>query len=425
MLEKSFVVRGNLCYSSTPKEIITVPGGWLVCENGVISGVFEHLPEKFSKLPVFDYGDCLIVPGLTDLHLHAPQYPFRSLGMDMELMEWLNTHTFPEESKYEDLAYAALAYGIFASDIKKSATTRAAIFATVHVPATKLLMHIIDQTGIKAYVGKVNMDRNCPDSLCEKNWSSAAQSTRSWIEDTMTSYNNIKPILTPRFTPACSSSLMKALGDIQKEYRIPVQSHLSENPGEIAFVKSLEPQCKFYGETYDQAGLFGTNGPAIMAHCVFSTQEEAVLMKKRGVYIAHCPQSNMNLASGLAPVRRYLDMGIPMGLGSDIAGGYSLSIFRAMSDAVAVSKMYWRHVDNSAQPLSTAEVFYLGTKGGGSFFGKCGSFEPGYDADFVVLDDSCLKTPGVLDVASRIERAVYLSDECVIKEKFVQGERCL
>ena len=137
-----------------------------------------------------------------------------------------------------------------------------------------------------------------------------------------------------------------------------MQSHLSENFGEIAWVKELCPNTHFYGEAYSQFDLFGGDCPTIMAHCVHSSDEEIALMKKQGVYIAHCPQSNTNLSSGISPARRYLDKGLHIGLGSDIAGGTSVSILRAMADAIQVSKLYWRLVDSSMKPLTVEEAFY-------------------------------------------------------------------
>ncbi|MFR9190595.1 MAG: amidohydrolase family protein, partial [Anaerotruncus massiliensis (ex Togo et al. 2019)] len=148
------------------------------------------------------------------------------------------------------------------------------------------------------------------------------------------------------------------------------------------------PWSGCYGGAYDRFGLFGGDAPTIMAHCVHSTGEEIDLMQARGVFIAHCAQSNTNLASGVAPVRAYLDRGMKVGLGTDIAGGFSLSVFRAMADAVQASKLRWRLLDDSLRPLTVPEAFYLGTKGGGEFFGKVGSFEEGYEFDAVVLDDS-------------------------------------
>ena len=160
-----------------------------------------------------------------------------------------------------------------------------------------------------------------------------------------------------------------------------------------------------------------------MAHCVYSTEEEIALMKKRGVFIAHCPQSNTNIASGIAPVRRYLDEGLSIGLGSDIAGGSSLSILRAITDAIQVSKLRWRLVDNSQEPLTLEEGFYMATLGGGSFFGKVGSFEKGYEFDAIILDDSNLPHPQIISARDRLERLIYLSDDRNIVGKYVSGRK--
>ena len=238
-------------------------------------------------------------------------------------------------------------------------------------------------------------------------------------------FENVKPILTPRFTPSCSDELMEKLSEIQKRYHLPMQSHLSENFGEIAWVKELCPNTHFYGEAYSQFDLFGGDCPTIMAHCVHSSNEEIALMKKQGVYIAHCPQSNTNLASGISPARRYLDEGLHIGLGSDIAGGTSVSILRAMADAIQVSKLYWRLVDSSMKPLTVEEAFYMGTEGGGSFFGKMGSFKEGYEFDAVVLNDSTIPTPLKLSPKDRLERLIYLSDDRNITAKYVAGRKIL
>lgn len=147
-------------------------------------------------------------------------------------------------------------------------------------------------------------------------------------------------------------------------------------------------------------------------------------MQKNGVFVAHCPASNMNLTSGIAPIRKYLDLGLSIGLGSDIAGGHSASIFRAITDAIQVSKMYFRMVNEDYKPLVFSEALYLATKGGGAFFGKVGSFEAGYEFDAIVLDDSVLVHPQSLTLSERAERAVYLGlDEKKITAKFVAGRK--
>lgn len=421
----TFALKGNICYSENKDHLVIRENSYAVCEDGICQGVFEELPEKYRNIDCVDYGDKLIIPGLVDLHVHAPQYPFRGLGMDLELIEWLNTHTFKEEQKYADKEYARKAYEIFVEDLMKSATTRACIFGTLHVDATLLLMELLEEKGFRGYVGKVNMDRNSPEYLCEQSGEVSAKDTEMWITECAKRFSCVKPILTPRFVPTCSDDLMERLSVLQKKYKLPVQSHLSENMGEISWVGELCPDTEFYGEAYDKYGLFGGDVPTIMAHCVHSGEKEIELMKERKVFIAHCPQSNTNLSSGVAPVRKYLDMGISMGLGSDVAGGHSLSILRAIGDAIQCSKLRWRLLDQTLAPLKVEEAFYLATKGGGAFFGKVGSFEPGFAFDAVVMNDTELKHPQELSVRERLERMIYLADDRHVEAKFIEGRRCL
>ena len=348
---KDFVLKGHICYSKSKLDLSTQENAYIVCVNGKSKGVFSELPQQYADLPLTDFGDQLIVPGMVDLHIHAPQYAFRGMCMDLELMEWLNRYTFPEESKYIDLDYARKAYSIFVNALQAGATTRAVIFATRHRPATELLMELMEQSGLVSYVGKVNMDREASEELEEDSAEMSAYTTFGWINAVKEKFPNTKPILTPRFIPCCTDQLMEELRQIQMTYGIPVQSHLSESPGEIDFVRVLRPDNAFYGEAYNEYDLFGKNDDihtdvkTVMAHCVWSTPEEVELMRQNGVFVAHCPASNMNLSSGIAPIRKYLDLDMKVGLGSDVAGGHSDSIFRAMTDAIQVSKMYWRYVD--------------------------------------------------------------------------------
>lgn len=422
-MEKNFVLKGNISYSKDPAHLVTMEHGYVVCEEGRSAGVYKELPEKYAHLSVTDYGDKIIIPGMTDLHIHAPQYTLRGFGMDLELLEWLDTYTFPEEARYADLEYAKKAYEIFTQDLKKSVTTRACLFGTLHVEATELLMDMLEESGLITMAGKVNMDRNAPDYLCEESAEASIEATKRWLEDISGKYKNTMPILTPRFIPTCSDKLMSQLGELQKTYHLPVQSHLSENGGEIAWVKELCPNAAFYGDAYNQFHMFGGDCKTIMAHCVSSTEPEIALMEKQGVFIAHCPQSNSNLSSGIAPVREYLERNMKVGLGTDIAGGADISLLTAMADAIQVSKLYWRLVDDSKAPVNFEEVFYMATKGGGEFFGKAGSFEAGYEFDAVVLDDGNLKHPRRLSIKDRLERMIYLADDRNVTDKYVCGKK--
>ena len=429
-MKNSFIIKGNICQTVNPQGLDLHEKAYVVCENGVSRGIFEEVPEKYADFSVYDYGDALVFPGMIDMHVHAPQYAFRGTSMDLELMEWLNRYTFPEEEKYENLEYAKKAYSLFVNALKKGATTRACIFATRHRYATELLMKFMEESGLVSYVGKVNMDREASEKLTEKSADMSAYETFGWINAVKDKFENTKPILTPRFIPCCTDKLMEELREIQMAYGIPVQSHLSESKGEIDFVKFLRPENAFYGDSYNEYDLFGKNDDidtdvkTVMAHCVWSTDEEVELMQKNGVFVAHCPASNMNLTSGIAPIRKYLDLGINVGLGSDIAGGHSESIFRAITDAIQVSKMYFRMVNESYKPLVFSEAFYLATKGGGKFFGKVGSFEDGYEFDAIVMNDEVLSHPQPLNLAERMERAVYLGiDEKGLVAKYVAGRK--
>ena len=419
----SFVLKGDICYSETPDRLACRPASYLVCENGICRGVFAELPEQYRNLPLTDCGRQLILPGMSDLHVHAPQFAYRGLGMDLELLDWLYAYAFPEETKYRDNAYARRAYGVFTEHLKRSATTRAVIFGTVHREATEILMEQLDEIGLPCFVGKLNMDRDCPDDLREPDAAASAAETERWILETRDKYRVVKPVITPRFLPSCTDECLRRIGELAEKYGIPVQSHLSENPSEMEYVQKLFPDIPFYGEGYNQYGLFGQT-PTVMAHCIYSVDKEVELMRENGVYVAHCPSSNMNLCSGIAPIRRYLDLNLHVGLGSDVAAGESESIFGEIRAAIAVSKLRCRYIDPDAKPLSFAEAFYLATLGGGEFFGKVGSFAPGYAVDLLVLDDEAAPHPQPLDIAERLERSVYLSaDKNRILAKFADGVR--
>lgn len=425
MKESIFALKGDICYSKTLKELETLEQGYLICKDGVVAGVYDKLPKEYEGIEVKDYGKQLIIPGLVDLHMHAPQYTYRGLHMDLELLEWLNSYTFPAEAKYEDEEYARVTYGRFVDRMVKSATTRACIFGTVHVEATLILMELLEKAGMCTFVGKLNMDRNAPDYLREESAEKSVADTRYWVEESGKRFRKNKPMLTPRFTPSVTDEVMTELKKIQLEYNLPFQSHLSENRGEIEWVKELCPYAKYYGQAYSHFGLFGGDTPTVMAHCIYSCEEEIRDMKEQGVYIAHCPESNMNVVAGIAPVRKYLQEGLKVGLGSDVAGGATENLFTAMMHAIQVSKLRWRLVDDTLDPLTAPEVFYMATKGGGELFGKVGSFEEGYEFDAVILDDSRIPDQEGLTIEERLERFIYLNQESDIKVKYVAGSRVL
>lgn len=414
------VYKGHIIFTESPEKFKIVENGFIIVENNKVKKVAAKLPEEYKKIDVKDFGNKLIIPGFVDLHLHAPQFPNAGLGLDKELLPWLEEYTFPEEAKYKDTAYAKKVYSRVVEELWKNGTTRAVIFASIHKEATSLLFDLLVEAGLGAYVGKVNMDRNCPDIIVEDTKQSL-KDTREYLERHVGKSKLVKPIITPRFVPTCSVEILEELGKMAKEFDVPIQSHLSENTGEVEWVKELHPEHKNYASVYNCYDLFGQK-PTVMAHCIYNTEEEVALMKNNEVYVAHCPHSNLNLSSGIMPVRHFLDNGVNMGLGSDISGGHKISISSVMAVSAQVSKIKWLETNKKLTPLTTSEVFYLGTKGGGQFFGKVGSFQEGYEFDALVIDDSNFFGDG-LTLEERLQRFIYLGDDRNIAERYVAGNK--
>ncbi|MBP9477243.1 MAG: guanine deaminase [Sebaldella sp.] len=414
------IYKGNIVFTSNPEKFNVIENGYIVVEDGKVKEVREDLNEGYKDIEIEDFGDKIIIPGFVDVHVHAPQFENLGLGFDKELLPWLETYTFPEESKFKETSYAKKVYTNFIRSLWEKGSTRSIVFATIHKEATEVLMELFKKSGLSAYVGKVNMDRNSPPFLIE-----TVEDSLKDTEYLIEKYNNkdslVKLIITPRFVPTCSGELMGGLSELSKKYDLPVQSHLSENFGEISWVHELHPDNKNYSDVYDSYGLFGTK-PTIMAHCVHNNEDEIELMKKNNVFVAHCPTSNFNLSSGMAPIRKYMDMGINVGIGSDVSGGHTMSMRECIVAAIQTSKMYNVYVDKESKILSTSEAFYLATKGGGKFFGKVGSFEEGYEFDALILDDTSLKGVSKRTIDERVQRFVYSGNSTNIVRRYVAGK---
>lgn len=414
------ILKGNIIYTKNINEFTIAENSYLVVIGNNVEGIYDSLPKDYHNIEIKDYKDKLIIPGLVDIHTHASQFAIRGIGYDKELLPWLNTYTFVEESKFNDLEYAKSIYKNFVNELYNQGTTRGVIFATIHQKSTEILMELLNEKGIVSYVGKVNMDRNSPSILIE-NTEESIKETINWVKGCITKYENVKPIITPRFVPSCTRSLMKKLGDISEEYDLCVQSHLCENLSEIKWVKELHPECINYSDVYYKYGLLGKR-KTIMAHCIHLDENEINLIVKNNVFIAHCPSSNVNLSSGIAPIRNLINNGAKIGLGSDIAGGEELSMFCVMASAIRMSKLRNIYSKDTEKPLTIENVFYLGTKGGGEFFGKVGSFENGYEFDALVIDDDNLWKGRMGTIKERIERLLYLGTGINIVVRYVRGK---
>ena len=416
------IYRANIIYTPTPGKLEIIEHGYIVVRsNGLVKGIYRELPENMDwRRQVMDFGDKLLIPAFNDLHVHAPQYRNMGLALDLELLPWLNTYTFPEETKYSDPDYARRLYRRFVHELWMQGTMRSAVFATIHPEATRILADLFIQAGMGAYVGLVGMNRNSPDTL--QNTTAGVMDGMRMLKAHLDEHGKnglVQPIITPRFVPSCSDKMLTALGEYAKETGLPVQSHLSENRSEIDWVRELEPDSTCYGDAYNKYGLFGQT-PTLMAHCCYTDGEEMELMRKNGVYVVHCPMSNSNLSSGMAPIRKFLNAGIHVALGTDVSAGHHMSMLRVMQYAIQVSKLNYAQTRGEMPFLSLSEVFYLATKGGGSFFGKVGSFEPGYEFDALLVDDSYLNYDHYT-LEQRLERYIYLGDDRDIKRRFCRG----
>lgn len=412
------VYKAHILFTKERTGFEVLEHGYIAVEDGRVVGVAGDLRSLgCEEVEVTDFGDCLLIPAMNDMHVHAPQYRNQGIAMDLELLPWLQNYTFPEEEKYADMTYAERMYRRFVRDLWRFGTMRACVFATIHTESTRLLMRLFQEAGMGAMVGKVAMNRNCPPELSET-VEQMVEGNEALIAEFNLPDALVRPIITPRFVPSCTPEMLRACGDLAAKYQMPVQSHLSENIAEIALVQSLEKESTSYGDAYNRYGLFGQT-PTIMAHCVWTAGDELELMKRNGVMVAHCPTSNLNLASGLAPIRTFIEEGVPVGLGSDISGGHDLNIFRMMVFAIQVSKMHYQQ-NHDIPFLTLSEVFWLATKSAGSFFGKVGSFEPGYEFDALVIDDSDLNHSDYT-LLQRLERYVYLGDDRQIVHRFCRG----
>mmetsp|Transcript_15896 Transcript_15896/g.62110 ORF Transcript_15896/g.62110 Transcript_15896/m.62110 type:complete len:475 (-) Transcript_15896:42-1466(-) len=397
----------------------------------------------------------VLIPGMIDTHIHASQYSYTGTGYELPLLQWLETYTFPAESLLSDEEKAREVYEKVVKRLLRCGTTSAVYFATISTRSTKLLVDIVRQLGQRAMVGKVNMDRNSPDSYVE----STAQS----VEDTMEFVKYVQEVtageeekrlvqavITPRFVPTCTSELMSKLGDIAKGSNLPIQSHISENPDEIEWVKSLHPDCSSYTDVYDKHGLMTSR--TIMAHGVYLSEEEMETFRARGAGVSHCPVSNFNINSGVFPVHKARSHNINIGLGTDVGGGSSPNMLDVVRHAItAATVLHMRHrsavkrvaaggaadeditMDHPEwyKLLTFGEAFYLATVGGAQLLGmasELGNFEAGKIFDAVIINPTAAGGPidefsiGIADsLVDRFQKWVMLGDDRNVKRVFVHG----
>jgi guanine deaminase len=374
-----------------------------------------------------------LMPGLVDTHMHAPQYMFTGTGTDLPLLDWLNTYTFPNEARCADAALASRVYRAAVRRGVRNGTTTCAYFATIHEEATRRLVDEAVAAGQRAFVGKVCMDRNCPDTYREASAADSVAGTRAVAEYARSVGGGlVEAIVTPRFVPTCSAELMRGLGNLAKEMALPIQSHVSENLAEIAWVAELHPECASYTEVYDRYGLL--TGRTILAHGCHLTDAEIALLAERGASIAHCANSNFTLGSGVLDVRRLERAGIPVGLGTDVSGGYAPSVLSALRDAMTASatvEIAARGGDGGEveQRISYIHAFHLATQGGAKALGLgavVGTIDIGKELDALIVHPGAEDGPidlfeGCDSTVEAFQKFLLLGDDRNIKDVFVRG----
>ncbi|ESO98756.1 hypothetical protein LOTGIDRAFT_113990 [Lottia gigantea] len=372
-----------------------------------------------------------LIPGFVDTHAHASQYSYQGTGMDRGLMDWLNTYTFPVESKFQDKQFATDVYQKAVSRFLKNGTTTASYYGTIHTDCTLVLCRIIDKLGQRALVGKVNMNQRSPDYYVETTDQSISETNRFVEEVLNLEVNLVTPCITPRFALSCSLDLQEELGKIAQHYNLPIQTHLSECLTECSEVKSCYPDRKHYIDVYHKAGLLSNR--TVLAHSIYLSDNELQIIKDKNCGIAHCPNSNLSLRSGLFDARKVLELDIKLGLGSDIAGGYSCSILDAIRSSVEVSHtiaILNEGQNKEYKPINFRDSFKMATLGGAQVLGlddKIGNFEVGKEFDALLVDvelnDSNFDVFESDTFEDIFQKFIYLGDDRNIKRVYISGSQ--
>lgn len=454
-------------YATLPRCLLAVgPSGNI---DWIVDDVAPHeLQDTLSQKGCLDVdivelkeGEFLL-PGFVDTHTHAPQAANIGTGQQYELLDWLANVTFPMEARFEDVEFAKRMYTRVVRDFINAGTTTCCYYATLHLESSKALADVVHAAGQRGFIGKCNMNHDSPSYYIEPSPEASIKATKDLISYIRTlpasrckhaaagtAQPLVQPIITPRFAISCTAPLLSSLGELAaSEPNVLIQTHISENRGEIEYTKELFPGCGSYAGVYDKFGLLREG--TILAHGVHLESKEVDLIKERKAGISHCPTSNFNLRSGIAPIGRYLDKGVKVGLGTDVSGGFSKSILTEIQHASMASKVLQfsaptdPKLTNGVTPTSTFEnkqlpistLLYLATLGGASLCkldSHIGSFAPGkaFDALLVTPSERAIGLWGSGEEVERpvtkkhldewLERFLFCGDDRNIDRVYVQG----
>jgi guanine deaminase len=381
-------------------------------------GSRADLDPGIDKGVVYDHGGDVLFPGFVDLHVHLPQLHARA-RVRPDLLEWLHKEIYPAEVAFSDPDFAQSCSEAFVNECIRNGITTTVSFLTVHEEAANRAFRVVAESGLRAIMGTVQMDRNAPEALVVD--SLEALSTAEALAGRWHGHDahRIQYALTPRFAISCSDELLHELGQLKSQNpSLFVHTHLSEQPGECAEVARLFPEAMDYLHVYEDAGLVGPR--SIFAHCIHVSDRELSALVSLGAGVAHCPSSNLFLKSGRFPWQRAENAGLRFGVGSDIGAGPEMSPFRVLRDAFNIQTdhtltpdtLLWRATLGAAQALGMEDTI--------------GSLETGKDADFVVLDPRAKPELAGQDLSSPealCSSLVFLGDERIVKETWVRGRR--
>lgn len=427
-LTKDTAIRASLfdfaAIAEQPEAILDharyLEDGVLLLREGRVVGLHEwqSVSEQLNTHDIIDMRGKLIMPGFVDTHIHYPQTEMIG-AFGEQLLEWLNQYTFPVEAQYHCPDHAAQMSAFFLHQLLANGTTSALVFGTVHPQSVDALFSAAEALDMRIIAGKVMMDRNAPDYLTETPEESYQQ-TRAlitrWHERGRLSY-----ALTPRFAPTSSPALLEKVQQLREEFPDTwLHTHLSENPQEIAWVKALFPERAGYLDVYHHYKLTGRR--SVFAHCIHLEDKEWQCLHDTDSSIAFCPTSNLFLGSGLFNIKRSWQQGVKMGIGTDVGAGTTFNMLQTLGEAYKVGQL-------QQYKISAAEAFYHATLGGAHALDldhAIGNFNPGKEADFVVLDPavSALQTLRIgnsKDIWEKLFVLMTLGDDRNIAQTWVNG----
>ncbi|MCZ4322657.1 guanine deaminase [Pseudomonas anguilliseptica] len=395
--------------------------GVLVVDNGQVAkvGHAADLLPTLKGVEITEYRDALITPGFIDTHIHYPQTGMIA-SYGEQLLDWLNTYTFPTEQQFADKAHAADVAGIFLKELLRNGTTTALVFGTVHKQSVDAFFEAAQALNLRMIAGKVLMDRNAPDYLTDTPESGYADSKE--LIERWHGKGRLHYAVTPRFAPTSTPEQLTLAGKLLGEYPdLYMHTHLSENHKEIEWVKALFPERKGYLDVYDHYKLIGAR--SVFAHGVHLCDDECKRLAETGSAVAFCPTSNLFLGSGLFDLNKLEEHGVRVGLGTDVGAGTSFSQLQSLNEAYKVMQLQGKKLD----PFKS---LYLATLGGANALyldDKIGNFASGKDADFVVLDYNA--TPLIsyrMQQAKTLDEKLFaltmLGDDRAVKETFAAGQ---